>query len=112
MRFSIVIPLHRDSPAFRTCLASCLALDHRDLEVLVVSDRPAELPEDPRIVAVVSGRDDDSSPAEKRDLAAEKATGDAIAYLDDDAYPAPDWLTVAERAFEDPAVRRDRRTRA
>ena len=94
MRFSIVIPLHRDTPAFRTCLSSCLELDHPDVEVLVVSDRPANLPDDPRLVAVVSGRGDDSSPAEKRDLAAEKATGEALAYIDDDAYPAPDWLAV------------------
>src|SRR5215831_2559916 len=99
VRFSIVIPLHRDNPSFRRCLRGCLELDHPDLEVVVVSDRPVDLPEDPRVVAVVSGREGDSSPAEKRDLALAHATGDAIAYLDDDAYPAADWLRVAEDAL-------------
>jgi glycosyltransferase involved in cell wall biosynthesis len=104
MRFSIVIPLHRPTPAFDACLAACLTLDHADFEVLVVSDRPAELPADPRVVSVVTGLPDDSSPAEKRDAALPHATGAAIAYLDDDAEPAPDWLRVAEAAFEDPEV--------
>lgn len=97
MRFSIVIPLHRDSDAFRSCLRHCLELDHPDFEILVVSDRPVPLPDDERIVAIVSGSDTDTSPAEKRDLAGGHATGDAIAYLDDDAYPVRDWLVTAER---------------
>jgi len=62
------------------------------------------LPDDPRVVAVLTGADGDTSPAEKRDAGLEHATGEAIAYLDDDAEPAPDWLTVAERAFANPAV--------
>ncbi len=99
MRFSIVIPLHRDSAPFRLCLDHCLALDHDDFEVLVVSDRAVPLPADPRIRPVVGERSDDSSPAEKRDLAEAHATGDALAYLDDDAYPARDWLRVAEAAL-------------
>jgi len=104
IRVSIVIPLHRPTPAFRACLAACLELDHGDFEVLVVSDRPADLPGDPRVVPVLTGLAGDSSPAEKRDAALPRATGDAIAYLDDDAEPARDWLRVAEAAFADPAV--------
>jgi len=106
VRFSILIPVHRDTPVFRRCLAACLMLEHDDFEVLAVSDRPLErpLPGDPRVRAVVTGAPADTSPAEKRDAALDHATGDAIAYLDDDAEPAPDWLAVAERAFADPAV--------
>lgn len=104
VRFSIAIPLHRDNPSFRRCLDECLALDHPDFEVVVVSDREVDLPDDPRVVAVVGGRDDDSSPAEKRDLALTNASGDAIAYLDDDAYPPREWLRVAEAALGEEGV--------
>lgn len=104
MRFSILIPLHRDTPAFRRCIGACLDLEHDDFEVLVVSDRPVPLPDDPRVVAVPTDAAGDTSPAEKRDAGAVHAGGDAIAYLDDDAEPAPDWLMVAERAFADTAV--------
>lgn len=104
MRFSIAIPLHRDGPMFRRCLSACLELDHDDYEVLVVSDRGVGLADDPRVRAVLTGAPGDTSPAEKRDAAEAVATGDAIAYLDDDAFPARDWLGVAERAFDDGRV--------
>ena len=32
------------------------------------------------------------SPAIKRDMGAEKCSGDILAFIDDDAYPAKDWL--------------------
>lgn len=104
MRFSIAIPLHRDGPMFRRCLEACLQLDHDDYEVLVVSDRAVDVPDDPRVRAVLTGAPGDTSPAEKRDAAAAVTTGDAIAYLDDDAFPARDWLRVAQREFEEEGV--------
>jgi len=44
------------------------------------------------------------SPADKRDVAAGHASGEILAFLDDDAYPRPDWLTNAVRYFEDDSV--------
>ena len=102
-RFSVVIPVHRDTAAFRKCVAECLAQRYEDMEVLVVSDGPfSGLPEGVRHVA--TGSSIDTSPAEKRDHALPQASGDVIAYTDDDAYPAPDWLEAAARHFEDPSV--------
>jgi GT2 family glycosyltransferase len=102
--FSVVIPVHRDGPAFRDCLAGCLEQDYEGfVEVLVVSDRPLEgLPDDVR--PVLTGSDTDTSPAEKRDRAFAQAKGDVLAYVDDDARPAGDWLSTAARRFEDPTV--------
>ena len=105
MRFSLVIPLHHDSAAFRVCLRHCLSLEHDDFEVIVVSDRLVELPDDPRLVFVLTGSATDTSPALKRDIATAHATGRALAYLDDDAYPDPTWLSVAELALSEPGVK-------
>lgn len=43
-------------------------------------------------------------PADKRDIGVDKAKGEIIAFIDDDAYPSPDWLTNAENLFRDPAL--------
>ncbi len=39
-------------------------------------------------------------PAEKRDIGAKKAKGDILAFIDDDAYPTPNWLTNAVKIFD------------
>lgn len=102
-RFSVVIPAHRDGPAFRQCVQECLAQDYGDMEVLVVSDGPlADLPKD--VKHLQTGSLTDTSPAEKRDHALPQAAGDVIAYIDDDAYPTPDWLHTAAGYFADASV--------
>ena len=102
-RFSMVIPLHRDGPRFRDCLEHARALV-RDggAEVIVVSDQPVELPDD--VVAVTTGSSRDTSPAVKRDAAMPVAAGRVLAFIDDDAYPAPDWLERAGAALGEQGV--------
>jgi cellulose synthase/poly-beta-1,6-N-acetylglucosamine synthase-like glycosyltransferase len=102
--FSIVIPVHRDGPAFRRCLEGCLALDYPRFEVVAVTDRP--LPSLPEGVLVVETRSSaDTSPAEKRDAAFPVTSGDVLAFIDDDAYPARDWLRTAAGYFGEPSVK-------
>lgn len=93
-RFSIVIPAHRDGPIFRRCLEASLDQDYANFEVVVASDGPIHgLPDG--VIQVDTGSDSDTSPAEKRDAAFSVATGEVLAYLDDDAYPRRDWLSRA-----------------
>jgi glycosyltransferase involved in cell wall biosynthesis len=102
-RVSVIVPLHRVTPAFRRCLSAVRALPGDEHELVVVTDAPIEgLPEDVRHVA--TGAKTDTSPAEKRDAALPVAAGEVLAFLDDDAYPAPDWLAQALERFEDPSV--------
>ncbi len=44
------------------------------------------------------------NPAAKRDIGAEAARGEILAFLDDDAYPSNNWLLNAVRNFADPEV--------
>lgn len=101
-RSSVIIPLHHDGPAFRSCLDGCLDLDHPDFEVLVVSDRPVDIPPPARLVLTGSGAD--TPPGVKRDIGIKHATGDVLAFIDDDAVPRSDWLLAADRALADPAA--------
>lgn len=98
----MIIPLHRDNPGFRACLAGCLALDHPRFEVIVVSDAEVGLPPGARLV--LSGANRNTGPGEKRDIGMHSAKGDFLAFIDDDAVPRSDWLTQASRLFEDAKV--------
>jgi glycosyltransferase involved in cell wall biosynthesis len=98
LRFSIVIPAHRDGAAFRRCLQACLDQDYPDFEVVVAADRSlSSLPAE--VVFVETGSSSDTSPAEKRDAAFSHTSGDVLAFVDDDAYPRRDWLSRAAMHF-------------
>jgi glycosyltransferase involved in cell wall biosynthesis len=102
-RVSVIVPLHRDTLAFRRCVRAVRSLPGDDYELIVVSDSPVDgLPEDVRLVT--TGAETDTSPAEKRDAAVAVAAGQVLAFLDDDAYPARDWLERALERFEDPSI--------
>ena len=103
LRASLIIPLHRPTPAFRRCVERALAVAGERHEVIVVTDRPVEaIPAGVKVV--LTGAEADTSPAEKRDAALGIAAGDVYAFLDDDAYPAEDWLERALARFDDPDV--------
>lgn len=102
MTVSIVIPAKSRNNNLEECLNACLGIKVDGLEIIVVTDDPAgcSLP-DKRIKFISSGP---LSPAEKRDLAAAKAGGDILAFIDDDVCPSDGWLINALKEFSDPLV--------
>src|SRR5438128_137720 len=93
MHIAVVVAVARPNERTKRSLDECARLTYEPRTIVVVSDRPFALPNDPHFVAVVTGSNYLTSPAEKRDLAASAVPGaDAYAYLDDDAYPPHDWL--------------------
>ena len=106
----MIIPLHRRSPAFERSVEEAVAVAGTEHQVLVVADpTPGPLPDG--ATPVVSGAGSDTSPAEKRDLALAHADGDICAFLDDDAYPRPDWIDRALARFARSRDRGRRRPR-
>jgi len=101
---AIIVPLHRLSPEARQCIHTILALGDPRAELIVVCDRLTDgLPEGARVIE--TGRCADTSPAEKRDAALAHTDAPICAFIDDDAYPAPDWLERALSRFaEDPTL--------
>lgn len=80
----------------RRCIRSLLALNE-DVEVIFVPDEPPE-GLDPRVVCVPSGPG--VTTGHKRQLALERSSGDPVALIDDDAYPAPGWLAAARARLD------------
>ena len=99
--FSIIIPFKALGPYLAESLPHLLALLEPSFEVILLPDAPMDVSawtDDPRVRAVPTGA---VSPALKRDRGAEVSLGEYLAFIDDDAYPDPAWLTVARIAFED-----------
>lgn len=67
-------------------------------EIIIVSDIHIVLPKNKYIRLIVTGKKS-TGPAEKRDIGAKFARGEISAFIDDDAYPDPLWITKAIRHF-------------
>jgi len=115
-RITIIIPLHDCRPRFMKDFAHFHSIEYPDFEILVVADEPnlsqATNPqfnelkrlEKPGLVSIISTGKELTGPGEKRDIGIEKATGTICAFIDDDAYPRPDWLRSGVECFTDPQV--------
>lgn len=103
-KVSIIIPFYdfQNWPRFLRNFNSYLKLNYPNFEILLVSDRniKTSLPKT-KIVYTNRRR---TGPAEKRDLALKKAKGAICAFIDDDAYPHPDWLKNALINFQNEKI--------
>ena len=97
---SIVIIAARATAVLEESLASVALLRGPVTETIVVLDDVFESA-DGTVRYLASGP---VGPAEKRDIGAKSARGNFLAFIDDDAYPAPEWLTSAVAIFEDDRV--------
>lgn len=100
--FSIIIPLTVANDYLRETCQRLERLDNQSFELIVVSNE--KTPDLEEIVAPVKGKiisAGDVSPAIKRDLGVKNSEGKYLAFIDDDAYPKKDWLSVATKHLED-----------
>lgn len=102
MKVSIIIAVEEVNDLVRENIAHCLAMSFTDFEILLfLSHETQQTFEKTRIVV----RSDLAfNPAQRRDLAIDEALGAILAFIDDDAYPSPDWLSHAVPHFEDPLI--------
>jgi hypothetical protein len=99
-RVSAIVPAPGLNDLGRRCLTRLLELPEI-AEVIFVPNGP-EPDVDPRVICLPSG---DVPVGSKRQLGLERATGEIVALIDDDAYPHPSWLAHALAAFDaDPAI--------
>lgn len=97
MKVSIIVPFKEDNPYVRECVEHCLAVDYLDFEILLLPDIEFSLHH--QLIRIIPTGP--IGPAEKRDLAIDFSTGEILAFIDDDAYPRPDWLKNAVPLFSD-----------
>src|SRR5437867_636986 len=99
-RISVVVCSYNGARTIRDCLEALERITYPDFEVIVVDDGSTDA------TAAIAARYDcrliqteNRGLASARNTGLEAATGEIVAYTDDDAYPDPDWLTYLASTF-------------
>jgi glycosyltransferase involved in cell wall biosynthesis len=104
---SVVIPCRDRVRSLASCLEAVTRLSPAPAEVIVV-DSQSESAHAIREVSVRHGarylRAEKPGVSLAKNIGANAASGDVVAFLDDDAVPASDWLKHAVEPFYDPRV--------
>lgn len=100
-RISVLVCSYNGAATIEDCLDGLDRLNYPDYEVIVVSD--GSIDDTPAIARrhdakVIETPNLGLASARNTGLAA--ASGEIVAYIDDDASPDPDWLTFVAHAFE------------
>lgn len=102
-RVSVVVCAYNAERTMEACLASLEVLNYPDYEVIVVNDgsndRTLEISERFPYCRIISQENRGLSVA--RNVGAEAATGEIVAYTDSDCVADPDWLTYLVGKMED-----------
>ncbi len=99
-RISVVICSYNGQRTIRDCLEGLLKLDYPNFEVIVVddgsTDATAAIARDYGCQVISS---ENRGLSNARNVGMEAATGELVAYIDDDAYPDPHWLAYLAATF-------------
>lgn len=99
-KISIVVCSFNGANTIRDTMEGIRKLDYPNYEVIVVNDGSTD--ETPNIVAeypVILISTENQGLSSARNTGWQEATGEIIAYIDDDAYPDPHWLTFIADVF-------------
>ncbi|GAA4452678.1 hypothetical protein GCM10023189_16480 [Nibrella saemangeumensis] len=92
-KISVVVCSYNGAATIRDCLNGLMQVDYPDFEVIVVSDGSTDQTDEIaskypfRLISTPN-----RGLSNARNTGMQAATGDIVAYLDDDAYPDPHWL--------------------
>lgn len=100
-KVSIIIPSKKINDYIKESIPKILDLDWPKFEIIIVIDKPVNNFHWPKTKIVASAN---VGPAKKRDLSLNYATGEILAFLDDDAYPETDWLKQAIIHFKNKKI--------
>jgi GT2 family glycosyltransferase len=102
-RISVVVCSYNGSATIRDTLEGLRRLDYPDYEVIVVDDGSTDAtPEIAREYGVEPISTPNQGLAAARNVGLHAASGEIVAYIDDDAWPDRDWLTYLAIGFRDP----------
>lgn len=89
------------NPLLVECLEAIGKQTYSNYEIILVTDYENDL-NYPKLRKLSYGKY--VGPAEKRDEGGKMAKGEILAFIDDDAYPSPQWLEKVVRHFQDKKI--------
>jgi len=99
-RVSVVVCSHNGASTLGACLAGAAALAYPDYEVIVVDDGSTDATSSiAERLPVRLIRTEYKGLSEARNAGLRAATGELVAYMDDDCVPDRDWLSYLAAAF-------------
>jgi O-antigen biosynthesis protein len=99
-KISVVVCSCNGNRTIGECLAALSELTYPDYEVIVIDDGSTDgVSETASRYDVHLIRTGNRGLSAARNLGYETASGEIVAYIDDDAYPDPDWLTYLASTF-------------
>jgi GT2 family glycosyltransferase len=99
-RISVIVCTYNGARTLRETLRGISRLEYPDFEVIVVDDGSTD--ESPVIASAHDARvitTENRGLSSARNTGLDAATGEIVAYLDDDAYPDRDWLIYLAHAY-------------
>lgn len=101
MKFSVIIVARALNDYLKESISHLKRVRYYDFEVIIVLDKVEFFRFGPkeRRFRIIAAKD--FGPAQKRNQGAQEATGDILAFIDDDAYPDVYWLRQAANIFEE-----------
>lgn len=105
---SVIVPVYNGEKFLNSCLDALFASDYSNFEVIVVddgsTDKSAEISRKKGAI-VISSEIRQSGPAAARNLAAKKAKGDILLFIDADVVVKTDTISkIAERFHNSPEI--------
>ncbi|MGI6278830.1 MAG: glycosyltransferase [Patescibacteria group bacterium] len=100
MLFSIIIPCPKINPGLEKETIPAILKQEENFEIIIVPDKKTSKKFPKTKILPLAG-----SPAQKRNQALKQARGEIIVFIDDDAYPGPEWLKNIKKNFKkDPKI--------
>jgi GT2 family glycosyltransferase len=97
---SVVVSSHNGASTIRDCCEGLLKLEYSNYEAIVVddgsTDRTADIASEYGFQVI---RSKHAGLSNARNIGLQAATGEIVAYIDDDAYPDPHWLNYLVATF-------------
>lgn len=96
-KVSIIIPVKEINDYLRgETIPAILKQVDQNFEIIILPDRPSK---EKFLKTKIIPTWPKTGPADKRDIGAQKAKGEILAFLDDDSYPERNWLGNAVKIF-------------